>query len=484
MASLNNEITQGAKQKFDLKYANRALVLFAVLSAFVLYVDIMLTPSLPKIGSEFGVNTAQVSLILSLYTVFGTAINPIVGRMGDIYGKKRILTYVLIIYSVMVTTTSFAPNFEILLISRTFQGIGLGIFPLAFSLIREEFPRELVPRAQGLISAMFGAGTAIGLPVGAFVANSYGWQANYHIATPSIVALTVLMIFYVKESAYKNNEAQMDYVGAGLLGVSLGMIVFGLSEGSTWGWTSVPVLGLILGGASLFAPLVPFERRFKSPLLNFRLLKTRNVFISNAVGLVFGMAMFLAFQAISYKLELPPPAGYGFDILTTGFYLLPLAVSLLVVTYPVGILISKVGVKPFLFLGSIVGAAGFFLMSAATSAAQIAGYLVVASVGLGMLMVSTQNLLVLTVETKEMGLATSMNTVFRNIGSSLGAPLAGSLLSTYTVTRLAGSVPVSFPSQAAFQYSFYIAVAGFVFAFIFCLFSQEVLGKKAKLRTQ
>jgi MFS family permease len=475
---VNNGTTQGAKQEFDLKYANRSLILFAVLSAFVLYVDIMLTPSLPKIGSEFGVNTAQVSLILSLYTVFGTAINPIVGKMGDIYGKKKVLTYVLIIYSVMVTTTSFAPNFEVLLLSRTFQGIGLGIFPLAFSLIREEFPRELVPRAQGLISAMFGAGTAIGLPVGAFVANSYGWQANYHIATPFIVALTILMVFYVKESAYKNSDARMDYVGAGLLGVSLGMIVFGLSEGSTWGWTSAPVLGLVLGGASLFVPLVPFERRFKTPLLNFKLLRTRNVFISNAVGLVFGMAMFLAFQAISYKLELPSPAGYGFDILTTGFYLLPLAVSLLVVTYPVGVLISKVGVKPFLFLGSIVGAAGFFLISTATNAAQIAGYLVVASAGLGMLMVSTQNLLVLTVKTQEMGLATSMNTVFRNIGSSLGAPIAGSLLSTYTVTQLVGSVSVTFPSQTAFQYSFYIAVIGFVVSLIFCLFSREVLGKR------
>ena len=146
-----------AKPKFDLKYANRNLILFALLAASVMYIEIMLTPSLPSIQKQFGVTYGQVSLVLALYTVFGTAINPIVGKLGDIYGKKRILMIVLALYCVMVTLTSFAPNFNVLLISRTFQGVGLGIFPLAFSLVREQFPRKLVPRAQGLLSAMFGS---------------------------------------------------------------------------------------------------------------------------------------------------------------------------------------------------------------------------------------------------------------------------------------------------------------------------------------
>src|SRR5208283_3191974 len=186
-----------AKPQFDLKYANRNLMLFALLAASVMYIEIMLTPSLPFIQKEYHVTYGQVTLILALYTVFGTAINPIVGKLGDIYGKKRILMIVLAAYCVMVTLTSFAPNFNILLISRTFQGVGLGIFPLAFSLVREQFPRNLVPRAQGLLSAMFGAGLALGLPVGAFIANSYGWQANYHIATPFVIGLTVLLYFTV-----------------------------------------------------------------------------------------------------------------------------------------------------------------------------------------------------------------------------------------------------------------------------------------------
>jgi len=465
------------KPAFDQSYANRVLVLFSLLAAFVLYVDIMLTPSLPKIASDYKVTIAEVSLVISLYTVFGTAVNPVIGKLGDIAGKKRILIYVLVIYCVMVAATSFATNFTVLLVSRTVQGIGLGIFPLAFSLVREEFPRELVPRAQGILSAMFGAGAAFGLPIGAFIANSYGWQTNYHIALPFIVVLTILIFYTVKESAVTDPNAKLDYVGAVWLGATMGAIVFGLSEGSTWGWTSLPVLGLILGGAVLVIPLVFYERRVLEPILNLKLLAIRNVIVSNVVGIASGAALFIAFQAISFQLELAPPSGYGFDILTTGIYLLPLAVAILIVAIPVGRLTPKYGVKPFLYFGCVLGAIGFYLISIATTAGQLAGFLVVASGGLGMLLVATQNLLVLSVRRREMGLATSLNTVFRNIGSSLGAPIAGSLMTTFVVAYVIGGQTISLPSQTAFHYAYYIAVAGFAVSFVVSIFAQEVMGK-------
>ncbi len=146
------------KPAFDESYANKVIVLFSVLAAFVLYVDIMLTPSLPKIASDYKVTIAEVSLVISLYTVFGTAVNPVIGKLGDIVGKKRVLIYVLVIYCVMVALTSFATSFTVLLISRTVQGIGLGIFPLAFSLVREEFPRERARARRGSLARCSGRG--------------------------------------------------------------------------------------------------------------------------------------------------------------------------------------------------------------------------------------------------------------------------------------------------------------------------------------
>ena len=201
--------------------------------------------------------------------------------------------------------------------------------------------------------------------------------------------------------------------------------------------------------------------------------------MANVVGITSGAALFIAFQAISFQLELAPPSGYGFDILTTGLYLLPLAVAILIVAIPVGRLTPKYGVKPFLYFGSVLGALGFLLISTATTAAQIAEYLIVASAGLGMLLVATQNLLVLSVKKREMGLATSLNTVFRNIGSSLGAPIAGSLMTTFVAAYVIAGQKVSLPTHTAFHYAYYIAVAGFAVSLVIALFAQEVMGKRA-----
>ena len=337
----------------------------------------------------------------------------------------------------------------------------------------------MVPRAQGILSAMFGAGAAAGLPLGAWIANSYGWQANYHIALPFIAVLTILIFYTVRESSVTNPNAKLDYVGAVWLGVTMGAIVFGLSEGSTWGWTSSAVLGLTVGGAILLIPLVFYERRVLVPILNLKLLAIRNVMVSNVVGIASGAALFIAFQAVTFQLELPPPAGHNFDILTTGLYLLPLALAILVVAIPVGRLIPKYGVKPFLFIGCVLGGFAFYLMSTASTAILIAGYLALVAGGLGILLVASQNLLVLSVKKREMGLTTSLNTVFRNIGSSLGAPIAGSLMTTFALTYVIGGQTRSLPTATAFHYSYYIAILGFAVSFVVSLFAQEVMGKRA-----
>ncbi len=469
------------EKKYDVKYAYRVLILLAILAAFVMYVDIMLTPSLPAIGAQYGVDSTEASLVISLYLVFGTAIMPVIGKLGDIYGKKRMLIYVLIAYSIMVAVTSFTSNFTLLLVSRTFQGIGLSIFPLAFSMVREEFPRELVPRAQGLLAGMFGGGIALGLPLGAYIANSYGWQANYHLALPFLVALTILMFFIARESSFRNPHAKLDVIGAAWLGAALSMIVLGISEAPNWGWTSFWPLFLMGGGAILIAPLVFIERRVREPILDQDLLGIRNVLIANILAIAASLSMYLTFLSIAYKLELPAPAGFGFDIFTTGLYLLPLAIAMLAVGYPIGILISKFGVKKFLLIGSAVASFGFFLLSVATSATQIAEYLVIAAAGLGVVMVASQNLLVLSVDPHKMGLATSINSVFRNLGASMGAPIAGSFISTFTATYVVAGVAIALPTAAAFQYDYYGGVIGFIAVFIISLFAREVIKIKGSV---
>jgi MFS family permease len=476
--------------EFNRSYANRTLMIFATFAIFVMYVESMLTPSLPSIASDFNVTNAQVSLILSMYLVSGVALNPVVGKLGDIYGKKKVFTYVLVIYAVAVSVSGFAPTFSFLVTSRTIQGIGLTMFPLAMSLVREEFPRDLIPRAQGILSGMFGAGFAIGLPLGAYLSNEYGWRTTYHTALPLAALFVVLVSSRVKESRYTRPNARVDYLGASLLGVALGMIVFALSQGPTWGWTSPLTLGMVMASIILLIILVVYEsgEGRKEPILNLTLLGMRNVLITNIIILITGLAMFLAFQTLVYELELPPPVGNGYNIFQTGVSLVPFAIMMLILSPITGAMVSKVGVKPLAAVGSIIAAFGFLLASTTGNANELIESISVAGAGLAITMSSAINLLILTVNPREMGLATSLNTVFRTMGSSLGAPIAGSLLSTFTIWIFEGyfhGVPMfySAPAKVAFQYSFYIAAALFLVAGIASLFSKEVLGKRvASLR--
>jgi len=470
---------EGEPPGFDRGYANRTLILLSLIAALVVYIDTMLTPALPTIAREYHVDIATTSLLISLYTVFGVAVMPVVGKLADIYGKRRILLWILAVYLVVATTTSFAPTFDLVLASRFFQGVGLGAFPLAFSLAREEFPRPLVPRAQGVISAVQVSGGAVGILVGAIVTTDYGWQANYHLALPCILVLAVLTYFLVRESPNLKPGTRLDSVGAAWLGASLTAIVLGLSQGAAWGWTSEAVLGLILGGLVGLVPLALYERRKIEPVFDLRLLRQRNILIANLIVVLYGISLYVAFQAITYYMQLPGPVGFGLSVFQTGLVLIPIIVVLLPVALAVGTVVPRYGVKPFLYVGSVFAMTGFLLLSTARSPEMVTGFLAVYALGSGMLTVAIQNLLVLSIEPKEMGLGTSLNTSFRYIGQTLGAPIAGAILSTFVSVETTGAYAFSLPSHAAFQICFYLAAGLFIVLGATAAFAREVIGRNA-----
>ncbi len=465
---------------FDRSYANRTLVLLATLGALIGYIDIMLLPALPSIAVEYHVSIAQASLLISLYTVCGVAVLPIVGKLGDIYGKRRVLLYVLGIYLAVATTTSFAPTFELVLISRFVQGVGLGVFPLAFSLAREVFPRPQVPRAQGLLSAVQMSGGAAGILGGSLVTSSFGWQANYHLALPCILGLTVIAFLLVRESPYRKPGTHLDYVGASCLGAALTALVLGLSEGATWGWTSLATVGMIGGGLLALLPLSLYESRQKEPVFDLQLLRQRNVLVANMAALLYGAAAFVMFQSITYYLQLPRPIGFGLSVFGTGLTMIPLVVVMLPVALVVGSLIPRYGVKPFLGAGAVIGIAGFLLLSVSASPTEVGGFLTVFALGAGLIGVSRQSLLVLSLSKAEMGLGTSLSSSFFYIGQSLGAPLSGAILTTYVATQSVGGHAVTLPTSGAFEYCFYAAVLVYVLLGLLAMFAREVIGRRAR----
>lgn len=458
------------EQKFDKKYANLALMLFAGFAIMSLYIETMLVPSLPSIGKQYGIDPAETSLIISMYLVSGVALNPIVGKLGDIYGKKRVLRYILPIYVIAVGVTGFSPNFTFLLVSRTIQGVGLTLFPLLISLVQEEFPKEMVPRSLAIIVAMFSVGAAIGLPIGSLISNSFGWQVTYHTAFPFILIIAVLMLLKIKESRYTRPDVKIDYVGAVGLAISLAMMVFAMSEGTAYGWTSAPILFLIIAGVMILIALLFYERRITEPILNSKLLGIKNVLCSNILVFFAGLGMFFSYQIFAYLFESPNPLGFGYTIFQTGLAIVPFSIMSVLMAPIAGRYIPRLGVKPFFVGGAITGIIGFAL--AATHVANpvltIIGEAIIGA-GLAIVNIPTINLLVLSIEQRDMGLATSLNSVFRFSGSALGAPVAGLLIATYE-------------SSISFVYGFYLGIICMVLVLIVAFFSDEILGRNKKIQ--
>jgi len=458
---------------YDIKYAYKALAVLAPLSIVVMYTEGMLIPSLVKIEEDFGVTASQVSWVLTVYLLTGAVMNPIAGKLGDIYGKKRVLGIIIWIYALGVTLTGFSPNFDFLVFSRAIQGLGLAMFPLAFSLIREEFPPNMVPTAQGIVSAMFGAGTAISLPIGAYISQNFGWQYTYHSVIPFVVLMAILTSTQVRESRYRNPNVKIDYLGAIVLGTSLALMIIGFSEAPSWGWSSPETLAFLIGAGATFSFFIYLEARSPFPLIAVKLLKRRNVLVANLAAIIAGFAIFMGSQTLTYLLEEPNPIGYSMDIQATGIALLPTALVQLVTGPIAGKMITRSGAKNVMLLGSLIlvpiyVALSFLTLggsSEAISTVILFGSL--AMLGATLLNVSLINILTFSVERQVMGTATSINTVFRLIGGTIGPSVAGAIMGTYQASiveyiPLGGNsiyYPIMLPSDHAFSLIYLVATA-------------------------
>ena len=304
-----------------------------------------------------------------------------------------------------------------------------------------------------------------------------------------MVAAAISVILFVRESPYRRPNTRVDYVGAALLGGALAGVVVALSQGESWGWTSLPTLAFFAGGIALFIPFALYESWWKhrghEPIVDGRLLRDRNVAVTNIVLTVVGLGMFVAMFALIYQFEFPPasggynggftPTNPSFNILAAGLDIIPLALGMIVFAALTSVVVSRTGVKPLAVAGAGITAVGFYLISTASTLLQALAFELVVGAGMALLNASVINLLILTVDPKDMGQATAMNNVFRNIGGSVGAPIAASLLTTFVVTSgpFAG---FGLPSHIAFQYAFWIAAVVTLAGGLTILFGHEVLG--------
>ncbi|MEV6302600.1 MFS transporter [Actinoplanes sp. NPDC051861] len=427
---------------------------FAVLQSLV-------SPALSTIGHDLNVSTADVSWIVTAYLLSASVLTPILGRLGDMAGKRRVLIGVLAVLAAGTVVSALATNLTVLIAGRVLQGAAGAIMPLSIGIIRDELPRERVATTVGLISAIFGVGAGIGIVAAGPIVEHLSWHWLFWLPLALVLIALAGAIFGMKESPIRT-PGKLDVLGATILSVSLVALLLAISKGQAWGWSEPKTLGLLAAGVAGAVAFVLVELRVKEPLIDMKLMRIRGVWATDLVALMLGFAMFGTFLLVPTLLQLPAATGYGFgkSVSQAGLFLLP-TVAMMVVCGPLaGILNRRYGPKVPLFLGSVLVIAAFALPAVAHGQIwQVLASGILTGAGIGFAFAAMSNAIIESVPAKQTGEATSVNAIARTIGSSIGTAVVAAVITS-------NSTPQGLPTDAAFNDGFWVCAGVAVLAVV------------------
>jgi len=430
---------------------------FAVLQSLV-------APALSTIGRDLGVSTSAASWVLTAYLLSAAVLTPVLGRLGDMVGKRKILILVLTLLLAGTVLAALAPNLGVLIVARALQGAAGAVMPLSIGIVRDELPREKVSVTIGLLSVIFGIGAGVGIVAAGPIVENLSWHWLFWLPAVLVVIALLGAIFGMPESPVRK-PGRLDLVGTSVLGVSLVSILLAVGEGQDWGWGSGKTIGLLALGAVTLVAFVLVELRVAEPLVDVRLFAIRGVWTAHVVALAFGFAMFGTFVLVPTLLQLPSEVGYGFgkDVTQAGLFLLPTVVAMVIAGPIAGVLVRRVGPKLPLLLGGVSVIVAFALP--AISHAQIWQVVlsgVLTGVGIGLALAATSNAIIESVPATQTGESISANTVVRTIGSSVGTAVIAAIISSH-------STPQGLPTDDAFTIGFWACTGVGVLAVVAAL---------------
>jgi MFS family permease len=465
------------------KIPTSAWITLAILGSSLLitmYGETMLLPAIPDIIREFNISYNTSSWILTAYLIAGAVMTPIAGKLSDIYGRKKMVLIIMIIYIIGIFLGGLSSNITILIISRIIQGIGISMFPIAFGIVRDQFPPEKLAIGVGTFSAMFAAGSVVGLAIGASIIQNFGWRMTFF----SIIPIAILLWFIIKRFIYDTNTDQeeilqypsleksrfnaspleqtqstnvdsnslmnlknaastksIDIKGAITLALTISSFLIVLSyletsssnDGQGLGVEdsiSTPIsiiLGLIITGIISLISFIIIEKRAKSPLIDFKLLTNKIILPANILLLISFLAMFTVYQTIPILARSPSSVGgLEGDAITTANIQLPFMIVFLLFAPSSGFIISKLGnIRPTL-IGSIITTIGFFSMFLLHSTEiMLAGSLAIIATGLSLTQVGGFNIVLESTPRQFSGISLGMTVLLNLIGGAIGPAIAG-----------------------------------------------------------
>lgn len=433
-------------------------------SSFMFTLMVPIQSKLPEFLDASREDTAWVVTSTLLAAAVST---PIAGRLGDMYGKRRVVLALVAVMILGSVIAALSPGIIAIIVGRTLQGAIVGVVPLGISIMRDVLHADRVDAAIAFMSATLGVGGALGLPISALVTERSDWHLLFWMAAGLGIVVFVLVLWIVPVSVLRT-AGRFDFVGAAGLAVGLIGILLAISRGNEWGWDSPPVLAFGLGGLGILLLWGWFELRIDEPLLDLRVAARPAVLLTNIASVAMGFALFASNVVYPQMLELPvETGGFGLSLLAASLVVMPSGLVMMALSPLSGRIAQRTGPKLLLLLGalSLIAAYGFTLaFSTEVWHLLVANILIGAGIGFGY--ASMPMLIMRSVPQSETGASNGLNALFRSLGTSTAAAVIGAVLATSS-TEFDG-VPV--PTSAGFTLSLILGGAAAIIALVVAVF--------------
>jgi MFS family permease len=402
-------------------------VAYAMLSSSVV-------PALPTMQRALHTNETGITWLLTAYLLSASVGTAILGRLGDMYGKERLLLVTLLILAAGTLLAALSSSLGLIIAGRFIQGASGGIFPLAFGIVRDEFPRERVAGSIGLLSSILGVGAGAGIVLSGVIVEHLNYHWLFWIPLVATLIAAVATWRFIPESPVRI-EGRINWLAATLMTIGISTTLLAISETTKWGWGSPKTIGLILVGVAFSAIWIAVEVRSATPLIDMTMMRIRGVWTTNLAAFLLGGGMYASFIVFPQFAQLPRSTGFGFgaSVIVSGLYLLPSTVGMTILGMYAGRISARFGSRAALLAGTVFTTASFALLTFAHAhpidlllAAGLLG------VGMGLAFAALGNLIVQAVSSEQTGVASGMNTVMRTLGGALGGQLSATFIAAHT----------------------------------------------------
>ncbi|WP_136706247.1 MFS transporter [Agromyces sp. H66] len=425
----------------------------------------LIIPVLSTIGADIGADAVGQTWMLTAWLISAAVATPLLGRAGDLVGRRRMYLVALGAVALGSVLAAFAPNLTVMLIARVLQGLGGAVFPLGFGLVRDAFPAARIAGAIGALSAIMAVGGGLGTVIAGPVASAIGWRGLF--ALPFALAATGLVVGSLSlDRSPARATGRINVLAAVLLSSWLVALLLPLSAGNQWGWGSPIVIGLFAASVVLATAWIIVEVRSRAPLVDMRMMRLPAVWTTNVTALLTGAAMFGVWGYLPRLAETPVGSGYGLgiDASTAGLMMLPMLVVMASVGFVAGPLSRVVPFAAQLTTGAFVsGASSLSIALFHGEVWQLAVAAAALGLGTGLVVSSTPNLIVRSVPADQVGIATGMNANIRTIGGAIGTTVFAAAIGA---SLGATGLPAESGYVAAFVLGAVLAVVGGIVPFL------------------